>query len=64
MSLRRAKLLSAIKSAQTHINPSSGHQPIQEQSDADNYSPKSKLAKLTGKSGVKKIGNHCCQELV
>ena len=54
MSLRRAKLLSAIKSAQTHINPSSGHQPIQEQSDADNYSPKSKLAKLTGKSGVRK----------
>ena len=54
MSLRRAKLLSAIKSAQTHINPSSGHQQIQEQSDADNYSPKSKLAKLTGKSGVRK----------
>lgn len=54
MSLRRAKLLSAIKSAQTHINPSSGHQQIQEQSDADNYSPKSKLAKLTGKGGVRK----------
>ena len=50
----KSKIVECNKSAQTHINPSSGHQPIQEQSDADNYPPKSKLAKLTGKSGVRK----------
>ena len=54
MSLRRAKLLSAIKSAQTHIKSIVRSSNQQEQSDADNYSPKSKLAKLTGKSGVQK----------
>ena len=54
MSSRRAKLLSAIKSAQRHVHSSSGPEPMQEQSDSENYSPKSKLAKLTGKSGISK----------
>lgn len=54
MSLRRAKLLSAIKSAQTHVQSSSDHEPMQRQPNTENYPPKSKLAKLTGKRGIRK----------
>ena len=46
--------MSAISSAQTHLQSSPVAKPMQRQSSAENYSPKSKLAKLTGKSGIKK----------
>ena len=52
MNSRRAKLLSAIKSAESHVKSSPSGNPISNNSNTDKQPPKSKLAKLTGKSGV------------
>ena len=52
MNSRRAKLLSAIKSAENHLELSPSRDLISNNSDAHKHPPKSKLAKLTGRSGV------------
>ena len=53
MNSRRAKLLSAIKSAENHLESSpSSRGLISSNSDAHKHPPRSKLAKLTGRSGV------------
>ena len=52
MNSRRAKLLSAIKSAENHLESSPSRGLISSNSDAHKHPPRSKLAKLTGRSGV------------
>ena len=52
MNSRRAKLLSAIKSAESHVKSSPSGNLVPNNSNTDKQPPKSKLAKLTGKSGV------------
>ena len=52
MNSRRTKLLSAIKSAQNHVQSSSSSEPFEKQSSVKGRPPRSKLAKLTGKSGI------------
>ena len=54
MNQRRTKLLSAIKSAQDYIQPSSSSVRVAEQSNIEKHPPKSKLARLTGRSGIPK----------
>ena len=53
MNSRRTKLLSAIKSAQNHVQ-SSSNELLEKQSLVGEQTPRSKLAKLTGRSGISK----------
>ncbi|MEC7178182.1 MAG: DnaA/Hda family protein [Candidatus Thermoplasmatota archaeon] len=52
MNSRRAKLLSAIKSAESHVKSSTSGNLISNNSNTEKQPPKSKLAKLAGKSEV------------
>ena len=54
MNPQRTKLLTAIKSAQLYVqSPSSGNS-VEIQSTVADHPPKSKLAKLTGRGGIRK----------
>ena len=64
MNPRRNRLLTAIKSAQNHVQSSNVSQ-LDDKLDSNKSGkiPKSKLARLAGKSTRHKKGNHYCRVL-